>query len=87
MTRSTVIASLSVLLLAGLAATSGAGDQPAGAGATYIEVVVPGGATLWAVAAAYSDGDIPTMVELIRQANNLKGYDIGAGARLRVPLQ
>jgi hypothetical protein len=42
---------------------------------------------LWSIAAAYGDGDITAMVEAIREANNLTGYDIAAGARLRIPTQ
>jgi len=82
--RTVVVASLTVVLVAGFAATSGAGDQVVAA-TSYTTVVVPAGATLWSVASAYSDGDIQGMVEAIREANNLSGYDVAAGARLKVP--
>jgi hypothetical protein len=82
--RTLVVLSLTVVMAAGLAAHSGAGDQVSNT-ASYVNVVVPGGATLWSVAAAYSNGDITAMVEAIREANNLIGYDIAAGARLRIP--
>ncbi|MSO43378.1 MAG: LysM peptidoglycan-binding domain-containing protein [Candidatus Planktophila sp.] len=82
--RTLVVASLAVVMAAGLAAQSGAGDRVVAA-TSYATVVVPAGATLWSVASAYSDGDIQAMVEAIREANNLPGYDIAAGARLRVP--
>ncbi|NCV79974.1 MAG: LysM peptidoglycan-binding domain-containing protein [Actinobacteria bacterium] len=44
------------------------------------------GETLWSVAAAYASGDVQGLVNDIREANNLKGVDIQAGQRLRVPL-
>ena len=82
--RTIVVASLTVVMAAGFAAKSGAGDQVVAA-TSYVTVVVPGGATLWSVASAYSTGDIQSMVESIREANNLKGYDVVAGQKLRVP--
>ena len=83
--RTLVVLSLAIVMLAGFAARSGAGEQVHSA-PSYVNLVVPAGATLWSVAAAYSTGDIQAMVEAIREANNLSGYDIPAGARLRVPL-
>jgi LysM repeat protein len=74
--------------VAGAAATSGAGEQiltPSPNTNSYVTVVVPSGATLWSVASAYGEGDVQVMLEAIREANNLSGYDITAGARLRVP--
>ncbi len=82
--RTLVVVSLAVVLMAGFAAKSGAGDQ-VGPATSYVTVIVPGGATLWSVASAYSDGDTQAMVESIREANNLSSYDIVAGARLRIP--
>jgi LysM repeat protein len=82
--RTVVVLSLSVVMAAGFAAQSGAGDQVVAA-TSYTTVVVPAGATLWSIASAYSDGDVQAMVEAIREANNLSGYDIAAGARLKVP--
>jgi LysM repeat protein len=73
-------------MAAGFAARSGAGNHVSNA-PSFVNVVVPGGATLWSIAAAYGDGDITSMVEAIREANNLTGYDIAAGARLRIPTQ
>ena len=83
--RTLVVLSLTVVMAAGFAARSGAGDHVSNA-PSYVNVVVPGGATLWSIASAYGDGDITAMVEAIREANNLNGYDIAAGARLRIPL-
>ena len=82
--RTLFVASLTVVLVAGFAAKSGAGEQVT-APTSYVSVVVPGGATLWSVASAYSTGDVQAMVEAIREANNLKGYDVVAGEKLRVP--
>ena len=82
--RTVVVLSLSVVMAAGFAAQSGAGDQVVHA-TSYTTVVVPVGATLWAVASAYTNGDVQAMVEAIREANNLPGYDVAAGARLKVP--
>jgi LysM repeat protein len=39
------------------------------------------------VAAAYATGDVQGMVNEIREANNLKGVDLQAGQKLRVPLK
>ena len=85
--RTLVVLSLTVVMAAGFAARSGAGDHVSNVSnaSSYVNVVVPGGATLWSIAAAYGDGDITAMVEAIREANNLTGYDIAAGARLRIP--
>ena len=82
--RTLVVLSLTVVMAAGFAARSGAGDHVSNA-PSFVNVVVPGGATLWSIAAAYSNGDITAMVEAIREANNLPSYDIAAGARLRIP--
>ena len=88
LTRTFVVLSLAIVLVAGAAATSGAGDQIVASSPntnSYVTVVVPSGATLWSVASAYGEGDVQAMVEAIREANNLLGYDITAGAKLRVP--
>ena len=84
--RTLFVASLSVVLVAAFAAQSGAGDQVS-ASTSYLTVVVPGGETLWSVASAYSHGDVQAMVETIREANNLKGYDVQAGQKLRIPFE
>jgi LysM repeat protein len=84
--RTLFVASLTVVLAAGFAAKSGAGDQVV-APTSYVTVVVPGGETLWSVASAYSSGDVQAMVEAIREANNLSGYDVQAGQKLRIPFE
>ena len=85
--RTIVVLSLAVVMVAGFAATSGANV----AGSTssepsYSVVVVAPGETLWSVAAAYASGDVQGFINEIREINNLKGYDLQAGQRLRVPL-
>ena len=82
--RTLFVASLTVVLVAGFAAKSAGGEQVVAA-TSYVTVVVPGGATLWSVASAYSTGDVQAMVEAIREANDLKGYDLVAGQKLRIP--
>ena len=82
--RTLVVASLTVVMAAGFAAQSGAGDQVIQE-SSYVTVVVPSGATLWSVASAYTTGDVQAMVEEIREVNNLDGYDLMAGQKLRIP--
>ena len=84
--RTIVVLSLAVVMVAGFAATSGA--NTAGSTSTqpsYSIVVVAPGETLWSVAAAYASGDVQGLINEIREVNNLKGYDLQAGQRLRVP--
>jgi LysM repeat protein len=85
--RTIVVLSLAVVMVAGFAATSGANV----AGSTssepsYSVVVVAPGETLWSVAAAYASGDVQGFINEIREINNLKGYDLQAGQKIRVPL-
>jgi LysM repeat protein len=86
--RTIVVLSLAVVMVAGFAATSGANQEApvASAAPTYSVVVVAPGETLWSVAAAYASGDVQGLVTQIREVNNLKGYDLQAGQKLRVPL-
>jgi LysM repeat protein len=86
--RTIVVLSLAVVMVAGFAATSGANQEApvASAAPSYSVVVVAPGETLWSVAAAYATGDVQGFVTQIREINNLKGYDLQAGQRLRVPL-
>ena len=86
--RTIVVLSLAVVMVAGFAATSGANQEAPVASATpsYSVVVVAPGETLWSVAAAYASGDVQGFINEIREINNLKGYDLQAGQKLRVPL-
>lgn len=83
--RTLVVLSLTVVMAAGFASQSGAGQVEAGTAPSYEIVVVAPGETLWSVAAAYATGDVQALVNEIREVNNLKGYDLQAGQRLRVP--
>ena len=85
--RTFVLLSLTVVMAAGFAARSGAGQVEASTAPSYEIVVVAPGETLWSVAAAYGTGDVQGLVNEIREANNLTGFDLQAGQRLRVPLK
>jgi LysM repeat protein len=85
--RTFVVLSLTVVMAAGFASKSGAGQVEASTAPSYEIVVVAPGETLWSVAAAYATGDVQGMVNDIREANNLTGFDLQAGQRLRVPLK
>ena len=86
--RTIVVLSLAVVMVAGFAATSGANQETpvASAAPSYSVVVVAPGETLWSVASAYASGDVQGFINEIREINNLKGYDLQAGQKLRVPL-
>ena len=85
--RTCVVLSLTVVMAAGFASQSGAGQDVASTAPSYEIIVVAPGETLWSVAAAYGSGDVQGLVSDIRQANNLTGFDLQAGQRLRVPLK
>ena len=85
--RTFVVLSLTVVMAAGFASQSGAGQVEASTAPSYEIVVVAPGETLWSVAAAYGTGDVQGLVNDIREANNLTGFDLQAGQRLRVPLK
>jgi len=85
--RTFVVLSLTVVMAAGFASQSGAGQVEASTAPSYEIVVVAPGETLWSVAAAYASGDVQGLVNDIREANNLTGFDLQAGQRLRVPVK
>jgi LysM repeat protein len=85
--RTFVVLSLTVVMAAGFASQSGAGQVEASTAPSYEIIVVAPGETLWSVAAAYGSGDVQGLVSDIREANNLTGFDLQAGQRLRVPLK
>jgi LysM repeat protein len=85
--RTFVVLSLTVVMAAGFASQSGAGQVEASTAPSYEIIVVAPGETLWSVAAAYGSGDVQGLVSDIREANNLSGFDLQAGQRLRVPLK
>ena len=84
--RTLVVLSLTVVMAAGFASQSGAGQVEASTAPSYEIVVVAPGETLWSVAAAYASGDVQGLVNEIREVNNLQGFDLQAGQKLRVPL-
>ena len=81
--RTLVVLSLTVVMAAGFASQSGAGQVEASTAPSYEIVVVAPGETLWSVAAAYASGDVQGLVNEIREVNNLQGFDLQAGQRLR----
>jgi LysM repeat protein len=83
--RTLVVLSLTVVMAAGFASQSGAGQVEAGTAPSYEIVVVAPGETLWSVAAAYASGDVQGLVNEIREVNNLQGFDLQAGQKLRIP--
>lgn len=93
--RTLFVLSLTVVMAAGFASQifpasrdmAVAGQDVASTAPSYEIVVVAPGETLWSVAAAYATGDVQGMVNEIREANNLKGVDIQAGQKLRVPVK
>ena len=84
--RTLVVLSLTVVMAAGFASQSGAGQVEASTAPSYEIVVVAPGETLWSVAAAYASGDVQGLVNEIREVNNLQGFDLQAGQKLRIPL-
>ena len=83
--RTLVVLSLTVVMAAGFASQSGAGQVEASTAPSYEIVVVAPGETLWSVAAAYASGDVQGLVNEIREVNNLTGVDLQAGQKLRIP--
>ena len=83
--RTLVVLSLTVVMAAGFASQSGAGQVEASTAPSYEIVVVAPGETLWSVAAAYASGDVQGLVNEIREVNNLTGFDLQAGQKLRIP--
>ena len=84
--RTFVVLSLTVVMAAGFASQSGAGQVEASTAPSYEIVVVAPGETLWSVAAAYASGDVQGLINEIREVNNLQGFDLQAGQKLRIPL-
>ena len=93
--RTLLVLSLSVVLGAGFAMNAGAGDALSTAkingsidAKTYVVVTVASGETLWSLASQMADGgDVQSLVAEIASANSLKGVDVEAGQKLRVPIK
>ena len=97
--RTLLVLSLSVVLGAGFAMNAGAGDSLSAAkingssdsvnvAKSYVVVTVASGETLWSLASAMADGgDVQSLVAEIASANSLKGVDVTAGQKLRIPVK
>ena len=97
--RTLLVLSLSVVLGAGFAMNAGAGDSlsaakingssdAVNAAKSYVVVTVASGETLWSLASAMADGgDVQALVADIASANSLKGVDVTAGQKLRIPVK
>ena len=97
--RTLWVLSLSVVLGAGFAMNAGAGDALSAAkingssvsvssAKSYVVVTVASGETLWSLASAMADGgDVQALVADIASANSLKGVDVTAGQKLRIPVK
>ena len=93
--RTLLVLSLSVVLGAGFAMNAGAGDALSAAKIngssdtkSYVVVTVASGETLWSLASQMADGgDVQALVADIASANSLKGVDVTAGQKLRIPVK
>ena len=93
--RTLLVLSLSVVLGAGFAMNAGAGDALSAAkingssdAKSYVVVTVASGETLWSLASQMTDGgDVQALVADIASANSLKGVDVTAGQKLRIPVK
>ena len=93
--RTLLVLSLSVVLGAGFAMKAGAGDALSAAkingssdAKSYVVVTVASGETLWSLASQMADGgDVQSLVAEIASANSLKGVDVTAGQKLRIPVK
>jgi LysM repeat protein len=55
---------------------------------SYVVVTVASGETLWSLASAMAvGGDVQSLVAEIASANSLKGVDVTAGQKLRIPVK
>ena len=97
--RTLLVLSLSVVLGAGFAMNAGAGYSLSAAkingssdsvnvAKSYVVVTVASGETLWSLASQMADGgDVQALVAEIASANSLKGVDVTAGQKLRIPVK
>jgi len=86
--RLAVITSLSVLLLSGFAAVTGAtaGSTDSAIPTPYIKVSVKPGETLWSIAASIApEGDRRSLVADIVEVNRLKSPELQAGQKIFIP--
>ncbi len=95
--RTLLVLSLSIVLGAGFAMKAGAGNNDPLSAAkingssdvkSYVVVTVAAGETLWSLASKMADGgDVQSLVAEIASANSLKGVDVTAGQKLRIPVK
>jgi LysM repeat protein len=86
--RLAVITSLSILLLSGFAAVTGAsaGSAETAIPTPYIKVSVKPGETLWSIAASIApEGDRRSLVADMVEANRLKSPELQAGQKIYIP--
>lgn len=86
--RLAVIASLSILLLSGFAAVTGAsaGSSDTAIPTPYIKVSVKPGETLWSIADSINpSGDRRSLVADIVEINHLKSPELQAGQKIYIP--
>jgi len=86
--RLAVVASLSILLLAGFSLFSGAtaGSQDSISSTPYMKITVKPGETLWSIAANLSgSGDKREMVDELIEVNRLRSPELVAGQKIYIP--
>jgi len=86
--RLAVVASLSILLLAGFSLFSGAtaGSQDSISSTPYMRITVKPGETLWSIAANLSgSGDKREMVDELIEVNRLRSPELVAGQKIYIP--
>jgi len=87
-TRLAVIASLSILLLSGFAAVTGAsaGSTDTAIPTPYVKVSVKPGDTLWSIAESIAPhGDLRSLVADIVEINRLTTPELQAGQKIYIP--
>ena len=88
LTRLAVIASLSILLLSGFAALTGAsaGSTDTAIPTPYVKVSVKPGDTLWSIAESIApSGDRRSLVADIVEINRLTSPELQAGQKIYIP--
>ena len=83
--RLAVIASLSILLLAGFSLATNSQASSESSDSPYVKITVKPGETLWTIAAKLSDGDRRALIDEIIEVNNLKNPEVNAGQKLYLP--
>jgi len=86
--RTLLVLSLAVVLASVFGLKAGAGTTDSvGAPASFIEVTVAPGDTLWSLASRIAEGgDVRALVDEIASVNALASADVQAGQKVRIPL-